>query len=116
MSLAIFDLDNTLLNAEHDLDELTIETFQALAARGHHLALASGRHFHDITAFRRRLGVPAYIMSTNGAHLYGPDDSLIAEQWVPAELVRALVELPRATVSWGAGAAASTAPASAGGG
>ncbi|ABE58583.1 MULTISPECIES: Cof-type HAD-IIB family hydrolase [Chromohalobacter] len=93
--LIVTDLDNTLLNAEHDLDELTIETFQALAARGHHLALASGRHFHDITAFRRRLGVPAYIMSTNGAHLYGPDDSLIAEQWVPAELVRALVELPR---------------------
>ncbi|MCI0510681.1 hypothetical protein C8E00_101121 [Chromohalobacter marismortui] len=95
--LIVTDLDNTLLNAEHDLDELTIETFQALAAEGHHLALASGRHFHDITAFRRRLGVPAYIMSTNGAHLYGPDDSLIAEQWVPAELVRALIALPRDT-------------------
>ncbi|MCK0767980.1 Cof-type HAD-IIB family hydrolase [Chromohalobacter canadensis] len=93
--LIVTDLDNTLLNAEHDLDELTIETFQALAAEGHHLALASGRHFHDITAFRQRLGVPAYILSTNGAHLYAPDDHLIAEQWVPAELVRALIELPR---------------------
>ncbi len=93
--LIVTDLDNTLLNAEHDLDELTIETFQALAARGHHLALASGRHFHDIAAFRRRLGAPAYILSTNGAHLYAPDDSLIAEQWMPAELVRALIELPR---------------------
>ncbi len=93
--LIVTDLDNTLLNAEHDLDELTIETFQALADRGHHLALASGRHFHDIAVFRQRLGVPAYILSTNGAHLYAPDDSLIAEQWVPAELVRALIELPR---------------------
>lgn len=93
--LIVTDLDNTLLNAQHALDELTIETFQALAAQGHHLALASGRHFHDIAAFRRRLGVPAYILSANGAHLYAPDDSLIAEQWVPAELVRALVELPR---------------------
>ncbi|MDV6319631.1 Cof-type HAD-IIB family hydrolase [Chromohalobacter sp. HP20-39] len=93
--LIVTDLDNTLLNAEHDLDELTIETFQALAAEGHRFALASGRHFHDITAFRRRLGVPAYILSTNGAHLYAPDDRLIAEQWVPAELVRALIELPR---------------------
>jgi len=93
--LIVTDLDKTLLNAQHGLDELTIETFQALAAQGHHLALASGRHFHDIAAFRRRLGVPAHVISTNGAHLYAPDDSLIAEQWVPAELVRALVELPR---------------------
>ncbi|WP_136067181.1 HAD family hydrolase [Modicisalibacter radicis] len=93
--LIVTDLDNTLLNARHDLDALTIETFQVLAAQGHHLALASGRHFHDIRAFRRRLGVPAYILSTNGAHLYAPDDSLIAEQWLPAELVQALVELPR---------------------
>lgn len=93
--LIVTDLDNTLLNAEHDLDPLTIETFQALAARGHHLALASGRHFRDIAEFRRRLGVEAYILSTNGAHLYAPDDSLIAEQWVPAELVRELIRLPR---------------------
>lgn len=93
--LIVTDLDNTLLNAEHDLDPLTIETFQALAARGHHLALASGRHFHDIVEFRRRLGVEAYILSTNGANLYAPDNSLIAEQWVPAELVRKLIRLPR---------------------
>ncbi|MBZ9560056.1 MULTISPECIES: Cof-type HAD-IIB family hydrolase [unclassified Modicisalibacter] len=93
--LIVTDLDNTLLDAEHDLDDLTIETLRALSARGHHLALASGRHFLDIAAFRRRLGVPAYILSTNGAHLHAPDDTLIAEQWVPAELVRELVALPR---------------------
>ncbi|GHB05273.1 Cof-type HAD-IIB family hydrolase [Modicisalibacter luteus] len=93
--LIVTDLDNTLLNAEHTLDPLTIETFQALAAQGHHLALASGRHFHDIAAFRRRLGVEVYILSTNGAHLYAPDDTLIAEQWVPHDLVRELVRMPR---------------------
>lgn len=93
--LIVTDLDRTLLDAEHGLDALTIETFQALAVQGHHLALASGRHFRDIAEFRRRLGVEAYILSTNGAHLHAPDDSLIAEQWVPAELVRELVRLPR---------------------
>lgn len=93
--LVVTDLDNTLLNAEHTLDPLTIETFQALAACGHHLALASGRHFRDIAGFRRLLGVEAYILSTNGAHLYAPDDSLISEQWVPAGLVRELIRMPR---------------------
>lgn len=95
--LIVTDLDNTLLNADHDLDDLTIETFQALAARGHHLALASGRHFHDIREFRRRMGVEAYILSTNGAHLYAPDDRLIAEQWVAREQVRELIRTPRDT-------------------
>ncbi|MGC3874016.1 Cof-type HAD-IIB family hydrolase [Halomonas sp. GXIMD04776] len=95
--LIVSDLDNTLLNAEHTLDPLTIETFQALAARGHYLALASGRHFHDIREFRRRLGVEAYILSANGAHLYAPNDALIAEQWVPGEQVRELIRMPRDT-------------------
>ncbi|MCG7600989.1 Cof-type HAD-IIB family hydrolase [Halomonas sp. McH1-25] len=93
--LIVTDLDNTLLSAEHTLDPLTIETFRHLAGQGHHIALASGRHYRDIAAFRHRLGVSAYILSTNGAHLYAPDDTLIAEQWVPHDLVRELVRLPR---------------------
>lgn len=95
--LIVTDLDNTLLNREHDLDALTIDTFQTVVECGHHVALASGRHFHDIAAFRRRLGIDAHILSTNGAHLYAPDDTLIAEQWVPHDLVRELVRLPRDT-------------------
>ncbi|KXS38376.1 HAD family hydrolase [Modicisalibacter tunisiensis] len=93
--LIVTDLDNTLLDDTHALDRFTIDTFRELDARGHHIALASGRHYHDIAAFRRHLGVPAYILSTNGAHLYAPDDTLIAEQWVPAAQVRRLVDMPR---------------------
>ncbi|RKQ97075.1 hypothetical protein C7446_2492 [Kushneria sinocarnis] len=92
-SLIVSDLDHTLLNAEHRLDDITIETFQALAARGHHLAIASGRHFRDIAAVRRMLGVSGHIISTNGAHLHAPDDSLIFETHVPMEAVAELMSL-----------------------
>ncbi|MFG6175700.1 HAD family hydrolase [Halomonas sp. THAF12] len=93
--LIVTDLDGTLLGADHALADDTVETFRALSARGHHIALASGRHYRDILAFRDRLGVDAHIISTNGAYTHGPDDALIEARYLPAELVRELIELPR---------------------
>ncbi|GGX91610.1 hypothetical protein GCM10007160_18790 [Litchfieldella qijiaojingensis] len=93
--LIVTDLDRTLLNADHDLDPLTIETFQALAGQGHHLAIASGRHYRDILAIRDKLGVEAHIISTNGAYLHGPDDTLLSARYLDEILVRELIGLER---------------------
>lgn len=93
--LIVTDLDRTLLNADHDVDALTIETFRALEAQGHHIAIASGRHYRDILAIRERLGVAAHIMSTNGAYVHGPDDSLIAANRLDETLARKLIRLDR---------------------
>ncbi|WP_136247758.1 Cof-type HAD-IIB family hydrolase [Halomonas borealis] len=93
--LIVTDLDGTLLGVDHALTDETVATFRALAARGHHIALASGRHHRDILAFRDRLGVDAHIISTNGAYHHDPDDRLIAAHYLPAELARELIDLPR---------------------
>lgn len=89
------DLDNTLLDAEHRIDALTHDTLRALSDRGHVIALASGRHYRDIAAIRDQLGIPAWIISSNGAHVHDPDDRVVSETLVPAALVKALVALPR---------------------
>ncbi|WP_087719545.1 Cof-type HAD-IIB family hydrolase [Salinicola salarius] len=89
------DLDNTLLNAEHRVDALTRDTLRTLSAQGHVIALASGRHYHDIAAIRRQLEIPTWIISSNGAHVHDADDRLVNETLVPIELVQALVALPR---------------------
>ncbi|GHC17942.1 hypothetical protein GCM10010082_06550 [Kushneria pakistanensis] len=91
--LIVTDLDRTLLNADHGLDDITLETFQALEREGHHLAIASGRHYQDIREVRRQLGVNAHIISANGAHLHGPDDQLVHEILVPQDIVRTLLEI-----------------------
>ncbi|MCK2183711.1 HAD family hydrolase [Halomonas getboli] len=93
--LIVSDLDGTLLGADHALADDTVATLRALAARGHHIALASGRHYRDILAFRDRLGVDAHIISTNGAYTHAPDDTLIVARHLPVELARALIDLPR---------------------
>lgn len=91
--LIVTDLDRTLLNAEHGLDDLTIETFQTLERQGHHLAIASGRHYQDIREVRRQLGVKAHIISANGAHLHAPDDTLLHEILVPQDIVSTLLAM-----------------------
>ncbi|ARS53653.1 Cof-type HAD-IIB family hydrolase [Kushneria konosiri] len=91
--LIVTDLDRTLLNADHGLDDITIDTFQTLERQGHSLAIASGRHYQDIREVRRQLGVNAHIISANGAHLHGPDDQLIHEILVPQDIVRALLKM-----------------------
>ncbi|MGM8932199.1 haloacid dehalogenase [Salinicola sp. MH3R3-1] len=89
------DLDSTLLNAEHRVDALTRETLRTLSGQGHVIVLASGRHYHDIAAIRRQLEIPAWIISSNGAHVHDPDDRLVSETLVPTDQVQALVALPR---------------------
>ncbi|MFC0267991.1 Cof-type HAD-IIB family hydrolase [Kushneria aurantia] len=91
--LIVTDLDRTLLNAAHDLDDLTVDTFRALERQGHHLAIASGRHYQDIREVRRMLGVRAHIISANGAHLYSPDDELLREILVPPDIVASLLSM-----------------------
>jgi Cof subfamily protein (haloacid dehalogenase superfamily) len=93
--LIVSDLDGTLLGADHDLADQTLDTLRDLAERGHHLAFASGRHFRDMLVFRERLGVPVHVISTNGAYLHDPDDRLVTARHLDADLARALIDLPR---------------------
>lgn len=93
--LIVSDLDGTLLDAGHDLTPDTVATLRALAAQGHHLAFASGRHFRDMLAFRERLGVPVHLISTNGAYLHGPDDRRVAAHHLDPDIARELIALER---------------------
>ncbi|WP_110687955.1 HAD family hydrolase [Salinicola aestuarinus] len=93
--LIVSDLDSTLLNAEHRIDDLTRETLRKLSAQGHVIALASGRHYRDIALFRRRLEIPAWLISSNGAYVHDPEDNLVSEALVPPTQAEALTALPR---------------------
>ena len=53
--LIVSDLDGTLLGSDHRLHQRTIDVLRALAEQGHHVALASGRNYHDMRVFRDQL-------------------------------------------------------------
>jgi len=86
------DLDGTLLNQHATITELTAQTFQALAARGVTLIVATGRHHGEAHHARSKLGTPTYLASSNGARIYGPDDTLIYASNIDPSVVRALVQ------------------------
>ncbi|WP_447928427.1 HAD family hydrolase [Vreelandella sp. EE27] len=95
--LIVSDLDGTLLGSDHVLHESTKEVLRALVEQGHHLTLASGRHYLDMRVFRDELNVPMHLISSNGAYTHAPDDTLLSAHHVKPEKARALIDLPRPT-------------------
>ncbi len=93
--LIVSDLDGTLLGSDHRLHTDTIEVLRTLVGHGHHLVLASGRHYADMRVFRDQLDVPAHLISSNGAYTHAPDDQLLDANHVDPRQAAALIQLPR---------------------
>jgi Cof subfamily protein (haloacid dehalogenase superfamily) len=85
------DLDGTLLGSDHQLDPFTVATVRRLADEGIHFVIATGRHYCDVAGIRDVLGIRPYLVTSNGARVHAPDDTLIYAQNLPAETVRRLV-------------------------
>ncbi|SES09934.1 hypothetical protein SAMN04487958_10754 [Vreelandella subterranea] len=93
--LIVSDLDGTLLGSDHRLHDETVDVLRQLHGQGHHVALASGRHYHDMRVFRDQLAIPAHLISTNGAYVHDPNDTLLAAHHVAPEHAQTLIDLPR---------------------
>jgi len=85
------DLDGTLLNADHQLDPFTIATLQALDAQGLPVVIATGRHYCDVAGIRDLLGIRPYLITSNGARVHAPDDTLVHATNLPGSVIRQLV-------------------------
>lgn len=85
------DLDGTLLDEEHVLTADTIATFHKLNETEHYFVIASGRHHVNIKGVRHVIGVPAYTISSNGARVHAPDDSLIYVRDLDPAVARAIL-------------------------
>ena len=88
------DLDGTLLNADHQLDPFTVATIGALDARRVPFVIATGRHYRDVAALRDLLGIRPYLITSNGARVHAPDDTLLHARNLPAQVVRRIVRPP----------------------
>lgn len=86
------DLDGTLLNANHQLDPFTVATVGALAARGVPIVIATGRHHRDVAGICDRLRIRPYLITSNGARVHAPDDTLLDALNVPAQTVQQIVQ------------------------
>ncbi|MGM0614835.1 MAG: Cof-type HAD-IIB family hydrolase [Pseudomonadota bacterium] len=93
--LIVSDLDGTLLGSDHRLHASTVKVLRLLAEQGHHIALASGRHYHDMRVFRDQLDIPIHLISTNGAYTHDPAGQLLNASYLEPDHAQTLIQLPR---------------------
>lgn len=87
------DLDGTLLAPNHQLSEFSKQTLKELHNQGFTFVFATGRHHVDVAGIRQLAGIPAYMITSNGARVHDQHDQLMYSKNVPSELVQAVIDI-----------------------
>lgn len=87
------DLDGTLLTEQHALSPFSQHVLKELTEKGVHFIFATGRHYVDVLQKKNELGIPAFMVTSNGASVHDADGNLILEQNLPAHLVFPILKL-----------------------
>ncbi|NUX57349.1 Cof-type HAD-IIB family hydrolase [Paraburkholderia youngii] len=86
------DLDGTLLNADHQVDPFTVATVRKLESDGLQFVIATGRHYCDVAGIRDLLGINPYLITSNGARVHAPDNTVIHADDLQPAIVQGLVQ------------------------
>ncbi|GLO62297.1 hydrolase [Vibrio sp. MACH09] len=87
------DLDGTLLSPDHQLSEVSKQTLKALHQQGYHFVFATGRHHIDVANMREQVGIPAYMITSNGARVHDVNDQLMYSKDIESDLVQPILDL-----------------------
>ncbi|WP_261816381.1 Cof-type HAD-IIB family hydrolase [Vibrio gallicus] len=95
ISIVASDLDGTLLSPNHQLSEFTKQTLKQLHQQGYTFIFATGRNHVDVSYIRETAGIPAYMITSNGARVHDQHDNLMYSKNVDASLVQGIVDTIR---------------------
>ncbi len=87
------DLDGTLLAPNHQLSDFTKQTLKQLHQQGYTFIFATGRHHVDVAGIRELAGIPAYMITSNGARVHDQNDNLMYSKNVPEQLVQPVIDV-----------------------
>ncbi|MCK6265735.1 Cof-type HAD-IIB family hydrolase [Vibrio sp. ZSDE26] len=87
------DLDGTLLAPNHKLSDFTKQTLKQLHEKGLTFVFATGRHHVDVAGIREQVGIPAYMVTSNGARVHDQNDKLMYSKNVPEHLVQPVIDV-----------------------
>ncbi|AHF01965.1 haloacid dehalogenase [Thiomicrospira aerophila AL3] len=93
IKLLVLDLDGTLLNPHHVISPANQAALAQLHQQGVQLAIATGRHYQDVYLLTQQLNLPITLITSNGARVHNPQQQLIYENHIPAELVAQVLAL-----------------------
>ncbi|MDW6091284.1 Cof-type HAD-IIB family hydrolase [Vibrio rhizosphaerae] len=87
------DLDGTLLAPDHKLSPFTKSTLKDLHQKGYTFIFATGRHHVDVAGIREIAGIPAFMITSNGARIHSPDNQLMFSRNVPKDWIQDLIDV-----------------------
>ena len=83
-----FDLDDTLLRDDRIISEYTLSVLRRAADRGIRVIPASGRTRDSMRSFVDQIGCADCFISCNGAEVWRPDMTLLAQELLDTPLAR----------------------------
>jgi Cof subfamily protein (haloacid dehalogenase superfamily) len=95
ISIVASDLDGTLLAPNHQLSDFTKQTLKQLHQQGHTFIFATGRHHVDVAYIRETVGIPAYMITSNGARVHDTYDNLMYSQNLHSDFIQDIVDIIR---------------------
>lgn len=91
--IAVSDLDGTLLSSDHQILPFTKNVLVKLHEQGKEFIFATGRHHLDVNQKRKEVGIPAFMITCNGACVHNSENELIFEQYLSANAVATILDL-----------------------
>ena len=89
------DLDGTLLTPDHKIAPFTKKVLNQLHQQGKDFIFATGRHHIDVAGMREHLGIPAYMITSNGARVHNSQGDVIFQQDLHPEVIAGIVDLAK---------------------
>ncbi|TEW44753.1 Cof-type HAD-IIB family hydrolase [Psychromonas algicola] len=87
------DLDGTLLTSNHQIPPFSQQVLSQLHQQGIAFIFATGRHHIDVAYMREKLGIPAFMITSNGARVHNCENELVFKQNLAPEIVGKIVEM-----------------------
>ncbi len=89
------DLDGTLLTSDHKIPPFTQKVLTQLHEQGKTFIFATGRHHADVNKIREQLGIPAFMITSNGACVHNAENAVIFQQHMLPEVVAEIINMAK---------------------
>ncbi|WED21763.1 Cof-type HAD-IIB family hydrolase [Vibrio sp. JC009] len=87
------DLDGTLLAPNHQLNDFAKQTLSDLHEKGLTFIFATGRHHVDVSGIREQAGIPAFMITSNGARVHDQENNLLYSKNVESHIVQPIIDI-----------------------
>ncbi|MBR2214691.1 MAG: HAD family phosphatase [Selenomonadaceae bacterium] len=95
IKLIAADMDGTLLNSAHRLDDRTVAAIKNAQARGVSFVMATGRILSDVVSFLAAYDIHCDYLTMNGAEYYDAAERLVQGIYIPEDKAREILAILR---------------------